>query len=267
MGTFGYMAPEQARDSRLAGKPADVFGLGATLYTLLAGRPPFRGRTFAEVFHATMQCAYKPLSVYRPDCSPNLEAVVARCLKKEPAERYADGAELARALEEGLALLGDPQDPTVRRGNFAAGGAAADESQRVSTHGAAALRVLVIDDDSVSRVMFTRYLAKLPWSLQVETAASAEEAQMLIECRAPDIVVTDLCMSGADGYEMIEWIRSHPNLILTPVVVTSSIPENVGKQRCLMIGADAYLSKPVSLEAVQRVMTRMVARVRPETKS
>ena len=101
MGTLGYMPPEQFR-SRHAGPPADVYSMGATLYALLAGQPPFKKENDMQTIMATLQTPHDPLIKVRPDVSPALSAVVDKCLAKKPEERYADGQQLLNELEKCL---------------------------------------------------------------------------------------------------------------------------------------------------------------------
>ena len=96
MGTVDYMAPEQARSSRMADHRADIYSLGCTLYFLLTGRPPFRGDNPVETLLAH---AEQPIPPLRPDISRDLAAVNYRMLAKDPAERYQSVAELIAALD------------------------------------------------------------------------------------------------------------------------------------------------------------------------
>jgi tetratricopeptide (TPR) repeat protein/tRNA A-37 threonylcarbamoyl transferase component Bud32 len=102
MGTPGYWSPEQAF-GRLdqIGPATDVYGLGATLYALLTGRAPFQGSSIVEVMGATdnvIPTAPSRLAPGRRD----LDAVVLRCLEKDPRRRYASAGDVARALERVL---------------------------------------------------------------------------------------------------------------------------------------------------------------------
>src|SRR5579863_5327609 len=87
MGTPGYMAPEQIEDARSAGRPADVFSMGATLYGLLSGQAPFRGTSLGVILRDTMTKEPEALS---DTVSEPVRQIVARCLAKDQAERPAD---------------------------------------------------------------------------------------------------------------------------------------------------------------------------------
>ncbi|MGH2633981.1 MAG: protein kinase domain-containing protein, partial [Tepidiformaceae bacterium] len=101
VGTAAYAAPEQAdgdADSR-----TDIYALGATLYCMLAGEPPYRGRTAMEVLvqHRTTSLPMAPLA-WLPDIVQN---IVRRCLEKDPRDRYSSPSELASALERARAAM------------------------------------------------------------------------------------------------------------------------------------------------------------------
>lgn len=94
LGTPGYMSPEQAQGAR-ADERSDVYGLGSLLYAALSGGPPFRGRSVLETLTRVVG---EPAPI-PPHASAELAAVVARCLAKEPRERYASAAQVAAALD------------------------------------------------------------------------------------------------------------------------------------------------------------------------
>jgi len=106
LGTVGFMAPEQARDARSVGKGADVFAMGATLYAILSGRPPFSGNSAFEILMATVSKPHKPLQEIRRDVSPMTIEVIDNCLKKNALERFQDAVKLQVALEQCLRHVG-----------------------------------------------------------------------------------------------------------------------------------------------------------------
>jgi len=98
LGTPSFMSPEQARGDAVSSQ-SDLFSLGATAYYLLAGRPPFEGRTTIDVLYAHQNAVLVPSSQVRPFDSPALERIVVRLLAKEPGERFASARDLLDAVK------------------------------------------------------------------------------------------------------------------------------------------------------------------------
>jgi serine/threonine-protein kinase len=110
MGTLSYMSPEQARgDMALLDRRSDVYSLGATLYALLAGSPPFGGEGLECMGHIVKDDPV-PLRRKVPSIPPDLDTIVATCLQKDPRRRYAT----ARALGEDLQRLLDGEPIEAR---------------------------------------------------------------------------------------------------------------------------------------------------------
>ncbi|MCC6902639.1 MAG: serine/threonine protein kinase [Polyangiaceae bacterium] len=98
MGSPFYMSPEQAKSARSADARSDIWSLGAVLYELMAGRPPFTGETMGELVAAILTEEPALLGSLRAEVPSGLEAVVHRCLHKDPGARYSSVGELAQAL-------------------------------------------------------------------------------------------------------------------------------------------------------------------------
>jgi len=101
MGTADYVAPEQISDAHSVDIRADIYSLGCTLYTLLAGRPPFAGpqyKNHMDKMAAQLRDAPPSVQVARPDVPPELAAIIERMMAKDPTQRYATAKEVAEAL-------------------------------------------------------------------------------------------------------------------------------------------------------------------------
>jgi serine/threonine-protein kinase len=98
MGSPGYMSPEQMMSSDKVDGRSDIWSMGVVLYELLGQRLPFPGNTMPELIAAILQKTPQPLSAYRDDIPIGLVTVLDTCFQKEPAGRYANVADFARAL-------------------------------------------------------------------------------------------------------------------------------------------------------------------------
>ncbi len=102
-GTPSFMAPEQIAGDRAAiGPRSDVFALGATLYSLLTGRPPFQAASVIETLDLVRTREPAPLRTLVPDLARDLETIALTCLRKDPRRRYASAGALADDLQRWL---------------------------------------------------------------------------------------------------------------------------------------------------------------------
>jgi serine/threonine-protein kinase len=107
MGTPSYMSPEQASGrTKAIGPAADIYALGAILYEMLTGRPPFRAESSLETLQQVLSQDPVPPRLWQPKVPHDLETVCLKCLEKEPRQRYADAEALAEDLRRFLA--GEP---------------------------------------------------------------------------------------------------------------------------------------------------------------
>jgi serine/threonine protein kinase/Tfp pilus assembly protein PilF len=109
-GTPGYIAPEQAEGAAFS-PAADIYSLGAILFSLLAGRPPFVGANALSVIRQAAATPAPKLRAFAPSVGRDLETIVARCLERDPKARYQTAGALAEDLErwlEGRPIIARP---------------------------------------------------------------------------------------------------------------------------------------------------------------
>jgi tetratricopeptide (TPR) repeat protein len=115
LGTPAYMAPEQAAADPDVDHRADIYALGVMAYEIIAGVQPFVGATPAQVIAGHLTRAPEPLASHRPSVPPALAGLVARCLEKNPADRWQSADDVRRALETMDAATGSAAPSAPRR--------------------------------------------------------------------------------------------------------------------------------------------------------
>jgi CheY-like chemotaxis protein len=118
-----------------------------------------------------------------------------------------------------------------------------------------ALRVLVAEDNSINQMVITRMLKRL--GVSADLAADGDEAVRKAEGNPYDLVLMDVQMPGKDGLEATQMIRSAagPNRRI-PVLALTAHASSEEKRRCLAVGMDDFLTKPIGLVALREALER-----------
>jgi serine/threonine-protein kinase len=104
-GTPAYMSPEQATGESPVDERTDIYALGCVLYEMLAGEPPFAGRTPQATIERRLSGPAPRVSVVRGDVSPDLDAAIAKALARAPADRFAKATEFAAMLSPASSIV------------------------------------------------------------------------------------------------------------------------------------------------------------------
>lgn len=217
-----YAAPE-----RLLGKPAtsasDVFSLSAILFHALAGRPPFKGGSAAEVMLSACMDAPLDLARLRPDLPKELVAVIHRGLARDPAQRYATPA-----------MLRDALDILSARANFPG------------------RRILVADDDAPVRDLYTHVAARV--GVEIDVVASGRDAIEALKTRKYDLALLDLNMPRLSGWEVLDYLRTRrgerPRRLF---IVTGFSDQLISEADREVVSAVIY--KPVAADELRVLVT------------
>jgi serine/threonine-protein kinase len=238
VGTPRYMAPELARvNPRPAPEDmplADLYSLGASMYEMLTGTPPFPGEGAREVIQRHLNEPVQPPSERRHDLPPIVDRLIMRALAKRPAERYSSAEDMRAAVSAVSARLRGVETP------------------------AHTPRVLVVDDDADFRTFVCSCVRRLSPDAFLYTAQDGSEALDVARRVQPHLAVLDLNMPLMNGLELTEALRQTPETARTRVVVVSGSAGEAQLVRFAQLGITQFFEKPLRpalfMEAVQSAL-------------
>ncbi len=111
------------------------------------------------------------------------------------------------------------------------------------------MKVLLVDDTRTLLSLIQVYL--MGWSITFIEARNGMEGLQKAREHRPDLVITDVRMPGMDGFELTAALRSDPLLHPTPVILLTSLNDDASRRKGRLVGATAFLSKPVSVEELR----------------
>lgn len=117
--------------------------------------------------------------------------------------------------------------------------------------------ILIVDDSAT-----VRKFASISLSMQgfnVLTACDGMDALEKLPNEEVDLIITDLNMPNMDGFELVKSLRDNPDYQHTPIIILSSLSDEVNKSRGLELGVNSYLVKPFSLEKIQKEVSKFIS--------
>jgi two-component system LytT family response regulator len=240
LGTVAYLSPEQVRGEGVDTR-SDVFGFGCLLHELLAGEPAFQERSAIETMSSILSSPARRipnLGAEGASVAAPLQALVDRCLAKDPRDRHPDGAAIAGELREIRALLShrapvrsvEPRHPRPGPND-------------------GRLRVAIVDDEALARGLLREYLAGHADIDIVAECANGFEAVKAVAEHSPDLLLLDVQMPKLDGFEVLELIGRDIGVVFVTAFDEFAL-------KAFEVHAVDYLLKPVAPERLAQALAR-----------
>ena len=249
IGTPAYMAPEQSTEGADVDGRADIYSLGIMTYEMCTGRRPFEHRNRLILIEMHRTHAPKPPRAFAPNLPPAIEAVILKCLEKDPARRFAHAREILDALEPKKAPAPAPAVAAPLAAATPPVAARPPIAPRPKNR-----KVLVADDDDGVRDLLARLLRAR--GLTVILAADGAQAVEAAFKEIPALVFLDIRMPILDGLEALRLIKNDPRTRSAEIVVMSARREEDSIAFCKEYGAVSFLDKPIPTDVVDLVVER-----------
>lgn len=118
------------------------------------------------------------------------------------------------------------------------------------------MRVLLVDDTRTLLSLIQVYL--MGWQMEFLEAKDGLEGLAKAKEHKPNLVISDVRMPGMDGFELCAAIRADPALHATPIVLLTSLHDDASRKKGKLVGATAFLTKPVSVEELRRTVSEIL---------
>jgi response regulator RpfG family c-di-GMP phosphodiesterase len=273
LGTLDFMAPEQCSDPSLVDARADIYGLGATLFYLLSGEPPYApARTLAEGTRAIQTGKPRRLRSLRPKAPSELDTFIDRMLCVDPAKRpglpldvmkelrpfTSPGPGRVSAWEAGNAETSTNERATEceRKGVSAS---CPPPAERMPSPGPylclpccpalAWKKVLLVDDEAPIRRIARTTLESS--GFVCGEAQDAGTALALLQKEPFDLILLDLNLPDMDGYELCRLLRTTRGDRNLKIIVLSGRGDQNQLSEALPLGADDFIAKPFGVRQLR----------------
>lgn len=240
LGSLEFMPPEQSLDPSSVGKEADIYGLGATLFWLLTGEPPYPiVRHVGAALRNLQQQEPRRLRDLRADAPPELDRLISQMMARNPADRPSTPLAVMNALTP---FLSDEQ-ATITTSS----GDRREAAVAARAPSAPKRRALIVDDELHVRMLHRVILQSLNVEcIEAKDGASALTAAMTTGAKGGpfDLVLLDLGLPDMDGYEVCRRLRERSANEHLKIIVVSGRGDQNDLAESLPRGADDYIPKP-----------------------
>jgi len=259
LGTLEFMAPEQSHDPSAVDAPADIYGLGATLFGLLTGETPYPPvRSVAESLRNLQTRQPRRLRSLRPDVPEELDALVERMLSRDPGKRPGLPITVMNALLPFTASIGSARPEVIlppadddASSNVQAKQPElqAEKTQPATVPAFLRKRVLIVDDEVHVR-MLARAVVE-PLGCKCDDVSDGAHALAAMQREQYDLVLLDLNLPDMNGYEICRQLRERPLQPHVKILVISGQGDQNQLAEALNLGADDYIPKPFGVQQLK----------------
>ena len=233
LGTPAYMSPEQFKGAPLDQR-TDLYSVGAILYAMATGFPPFSSDDIATQRKRVMSEQFEPIDKIRPDLSPELRQIITNLLEKNPTRRLDSAFKVLSALE-----AVPKAQPNAR-----------------SIDTSAWCRVILADDDQQFGQAAIHRM-KLRGVAMTQSLTPYELYDQLDGEPKPDAILVDMCYGEHDGLDVVRQLREEKPEI--PILVLTSARSIDRAVASIKMGCKDFICKPVDDEKLARILKDALA--------